>query len=52
MITIQMRYFAFVREQLGKSKETVQLADGSTVEQALDLVLASSPTAFETRARP
>jgi molybdopterin synthase catalytic subunit len=43
MITIQMRYFAFVREQLGKSKEQIELADGSTVEQALDLVLAPSP---------
>jgi len=42
MITIQMRYFAFVREQLGKSKETIELADGSTVSQALDLVLATS----------
>jgi molybdopterin synthase catalytic subunit len=43
MITIQMRYFAFVREQLGKSKEAIELADGSTVAQALDLVLAASP---------
>ncbi len=38
-----MRYFAFVREQLGKSKETIELANGSTVGQALDLVLAPSP---------
>ncbi len=43
MITIQMRYFAFVREQLGTSKETIELASGSTVGQALDLVLARSP---------
>ncbi|MEZ4506308.1 MAG: molybdopterin converting factor subunit 1 [Thermomicrobiales bacterium] len=43
MITIQMRYFAFVREQLGTSKETIELANGSTVGQALDLVLARSP---------
>ena len=43
MITVQMRYFAFVREQLGKSKETIELANGSTVGQALDLVLAASP---------
>jgi molybdopterin converting factor small subunit len=43
MITIQMRYFAFVREQLGKSKELIELADGSTVGQAVDLVLAASP---------
>ena len=43
MITVQMRYFAFVREQLGKSKESIELADGSTVRQALDLVLAASP---------
>ncbi len=43
MIAVQMRYFAFVREQLGKSKETIELADGSTVCQALDLVLAASP---------
>jgi molybdopterin converting factor subunit 1 len=43
MIKVQMRYFAFVREQLGKSKETIELADGSTVGQALALVLAQSP---------
>ncbi|MEZ4665921.1 MAG: molybdopterin converting factor subunit 1 [Thermomicrobiales bacterium] len=43
MITIQMRYFAFVREQLGTSKETIELANGSTVGQLLDLVLARSP---------
>lgn len=43
MITVQMRYFAFVREQLGKSKEAVELSDGSTVGQALDLVLTASP---------
>jgi molybdopterin converting factor subunit 1 len=43
MITIQMRYFAFVREQLGKSKELIELADGSTVGQAVDLVLGASP---------
>jgi molybdopterin synthase catalytic subunit len=42
MITVQMRYFAIVRELLGKSKETVELADGSTVSDALDLVLAQS----------
>ncbi len=49
MITIQMRYFAFVREQLGKSKETIELAAGSTVEQALDLVLAPSPRLSNAR---
>ncbi len=43
MIKVQMRYFAFVREQLGKSKESIELSDGSTVGQALDLVLAASP---------
>lgn len=42
MITVEMRYFAFVREQLGKSKESIQLADGSTVGDAVDLVLAQS----------
>ncbi len=49
MITIQMRYFAFVREQLGKSKETIELADGSTVGQALDLVLTPSPRLSNAR---
>ena len=49
MITIQMRYFAFVREQLGKSKETIELADGSTVGQVLDIVLASSPRLSNAR---
>lgn len=43
MITVHMRYFAFVREQLGTSKADIELADGSTVAQALDLVLATSP---------
>lgn len=43
MIRVEMRYFAFVREQLGKSKEVIELADGSTVGDALDLVLSSSP---------
>lgn len=43
MITVQMRYFAVVREQLGTSKDTLELADGSTVGQALDLALAGSP---------
>jgi molybdopterin synthase catalytic subunit len=42
MITIQMRYFAIVRELLGKSKETIELADGSTVGDALTLVLAQN----------
>lgn len=42
MITVQMRYFAIVREQLGKSKETIELADGSTVGEALDLVLSEN----------
>lgn len=43
MIRVEMRYFAFVREQLGKSKETIELADGSTVADALALVLDTSP---------
>jgi molybdopterin converting factor subunit 1 len=43
MIKVEMRYFAFVREQLGKSKEKIELSDGSTVGDALDLVLSSSP---------
>lgn len=42
MIRVTMRYFAFVREQLGKPKETIELADGSTVADALSLVLAPS----------
>lgn len=50
MISIQMRYFAFVREQLGKSKETIELATGSTVGQALELVLASSPRLLNAQA--
>jgi molybdopterin synthase catalytic subunit len=45
-----MRYFAFVREQLGKSKETIDLATGSTVAQALDLVLSSSPRLLNAQA--
>lgn len=49
MITIQMRYFAFVREQLGTSKETIEMAAGSTVEQALELVLARSPKLLNAR---
>jgi molybdopterin converting factor subunit 1 len=43
MIRVDMRYFAFVREQLGKSKETIELADGSTVADALSIALAPSP---------
>ncbi len=43
MIRVEMRYFAVVREELGKSKETIELADGSTVGDALDLVLGRSP---------
>lgn len=43
MIRIQMRYFAVVREQLGKSKETIELPDGSTVDDALTRALAESP---------
>lgn len=42
MIWVEMRYFAFVREQLGKSRERIQLADGSTVADALRVALASS----------
>jgi molybdopterin synthase catalytic subunit len=42
MIQVQMRYFAIVREQLGKSKEMIELSDGSTVGDALDLVLAGN----------
>lgn len=42
MISVHMRYFAFVREQLGKSKETIELSDGSTVGDALSLVLAAN----------
>lgn len=43
MIRIQMRYFAVVREQLGKSKETIELPDGSTVEDALARALSVNP---------
>jgi molybdopterin synthase catalytic subunit len=43
MIRVDMRYFAFVREQLGKSKESIELADGSTVADALTIALAPSP---------
>lgn len=43
MIHIQMRYFAIVREQLGKSKETLELADDSTVADALALALIENP---------
>lgn len=43
MIRIEMRYFAVVRELLGLSKETIELADGSTVGDALALVLERSP---------
>lgn len=50
MIAVQMRYFAFVREQLGKSKETIELPDGSTVSQALDAALAGAPRLLNARA--
>jgi molybdopterin synthase catalytic subunit len=43
MIQVEMRYFAFVREQLGKSRERIELADGSTVADALAIALAPSP---------
>lgn len=50
MIQVEMRYFAFVREQLGKSKETIELSDGATVDDALTTVLASSPRLRDSNA--
>ncbi|MCA9858952.1 MAG: molybdopterin converting factor subunit 1 [Thermomicrobiales bacterium] len=46
---VEMRYFAFVREQLGMSKETIELRDGSTVDQALELVLTRAPRLANAR---
>ncbi len=51
MIRVEMRYFAIVRELLGKSKETIELADGSTAGDALDLVVAASPRLNAAKAR-
>lgn len=42
MITVEMRYFAFVREELGRTRQTIELPQGSTVGDALDLVLVES----------
>jgi|GEM_PF-6351449 len=35
---IQVRYFAVFRERLRKDAETIELADGTTVTAALDLL--------------
>lgn len=43
MITVEMRYFAFVREQLGKTRETLTLPDGATVADALEAALVDAP---------
>jgi len=50
MTSITVRYFASLREALGSS-ETVELAEGSTVGQLRDLLLARGEPHAEVLAR-
>ncbi|MDP3084384.1 MAG: MoaD/ThiS family protein [Rubrivivax sp.] len=47
---IQLRFFASLREALGGSA-TLEVADGSTVGQLRDVLIASSPRHAEVLAR-
>lgn len=50
MITIQLRYFASLREALG-SAETVEVADGATVAQVRDQLIARGAPHADALAR-
>jgi molybdopterin synthase catalytic subunit len=42
-VTIHVRYFAILREHLGRSEETFELPAGTTASQVYPLVIASQP---------
>ncbi len=48
---VQVRYFAVLRERLGASEETVQVADGATVATVLDALAARHDVIGQTRGR-
>jgi molybdopterin synthase catalytic subunit len=47
---VQVRYFAVVRERLGRSEESIDLPAGATVASALDALVAQHPALAPLRA--
>ena len=51
-VQIQLRYFASIREALGRRADVLDVPDGSTVAQVWQRLLADHPRLAEQRYRP
>ena len=49
---VRLRYFASIRERLGRTTEEIDVPDGSTVASVWDRLVAESPALAQQRYRP
>jgi molybdopterin converting factor subunit 1 len=49
---VRLRYFASIRERLGRTTEEIDMPEGSTVEQVWERLVAQEPALAEQRFRP
>lgn len=52
IVRIRLRYFASIREQLGRREETLDVPDASTVAQVWQQLVAQCPPLAGQRYRP
>jgi molybdopterin converting factor subunit 1 len=52
LVRIQLRYFASIRERLGKREETIDVPQGATVESVWRTLVTAHPQLAEQRYRP
>jgi molybdopterin converting factor subunit 1 len=51
-VRVHLRYFASIREALGKREETVDVPEGATVELVWERLIAQQPALRQQRYRP
>jgi molybdopterin converting factor subunit 1 len=51
-VRVQLRYFASIRERLGRKEEEVDVPDGATVATVWDRLVAEQPALAAQRYRP
>jgi molybdopterin converting factor subunit 1 len=51
-VRLYLRYFASIREALGKREETIEAPEGATVESIWERLVAQRPALLQQRYRP
>jgi molybdopterin converting factor subunit 1 len=51
-VRVRLRYFASIRERMGRTTEELEVPDGSTVAQVWERLVAEVPALAQQRYRP